>query len=151
MKVLFFCFFLQNQIGFKAKEAIQRRYGTQYAVGSIADVLCKMRFGLRFDFHSDFKSLFFYYKQILPPVPPSTGFMVHKMFLSLTCLNFAIDAMVILAFFLFSIVSNQLKNYIHQTGRHGFVLPANQILPNSLEVLDGVKAMLKEAKLRSYL
>lgn len=38
-----------------------------------------------------------------------------------------------------------------QIGRYGFVLPANQIIPNALETMDGLKALLKEAKVRRYL
>lgn len=36
-------------------------------------------------------------------------------------------------------------------GRHGFLLPADQIIPNSLEVIDGLFAMVKEAKALNYL
>lgn len=35
-------------------------------------------------------------------------------------------------------------------GRYGFILPSNQIIPNSLEVLDGLKAMINEAKTLKY-
>jgi hypothetical protein len=31
-------------------------------------------------------------------------------------------------------------------GNYGFVLPATQILPNAEEVLDGVVAMIREAR-----
>lgn len=36
-------------------------------------------------------------------------------------------------------------------GAHGFLLPASQIVPNSLEVIDGLVAMVKEAKQLNYL
>ncbi|XP_031623242.1 zinc carboxypeptidase-like [Contarinia nasturtii] len=36
-------------------------------------------------------------------------------------------------------------------GRHGFILPADQIIPNSLEIVDGLKAMVEEAKALKYL
>ncbi|XP_055295225.1 zinc carboxypeptidase-like [Sitodiplosis mosellana] len=36
-------------------------------------------------------------------------------------------------------------------GHFGFILPADQIIPNSLEVIDGLKAMINEAKLLQYL
>lgn len=36
-------------------------------------------------------------------------------------------------------------------GRHGFLLPAEQIIPNSLEVIDGLVAMVKEAEKLKYL
>lgn len=37
------------------------------------------------------------------------------------------------------------------TGRYGFDLPANQIVPNALEVIDGLVAMVKEAQNLKYL
>ena len=43
------------------------------------------------------------------------------------------------------------KKLEFQIGRYGFVLPANQIIPNALETMDGLKALLKEAKVRRYL
>lgn len=33
-----------------------------------------------------------------------------------------------------------------RNGRHGFILPAEQIIPNSLEVLDGLIALVKKAR-----
>lgn len=36
-------------------------------------------------------------------------------------------------------------------GRHGFLLPADQIVPNSLEVIDGLVAMVKEAEKLKYM
>lgn len=36
-------------------------------------------------------------------------------------------------------------------GNHGFVLPAQFIIPNSLEVFDGFIAMVREARARGYL
>lgn len=35
-------------------------------------------------------------------------------------------------------------------GRHGFLLPAKQIIPNSLEVLDSLVALVNKAKSMSY-
>lgn len=37
------------------------------------------------------------------------------------------------------------------TGKHGFILPKEQIIPNSLEVLDGLIALVSEAKSLKYL
>lgn len=37
------------------------------------------------------------------------------------------------------------------SGRYGQILPANQIIPNSLEFIDGLKAMVNEAKSLRYL
>lgn len=37
------------------------------------------------------------------------------------------------------------------TGKHGFILPKEQIIPNSLEVLDGLIALVNEAKTLKYL
>ncbi|XP_037037661.1 zinc carboxypeptidase-like [Bradysia coprophila] len=37
------------------------------------------------------------------------------------------------------------------TGRYGFVLPPDQILPNSLEMFDGVKAIVRECRVIGYL
>lgn len=36
-------------------------------------------------------------------------------------------------------------------GNHGFVLPANLIIANSLEVFDGFIAMVRESRARGYL
>lgn len=36
-------------------------------------------------------------------------------------------------------------------GNHGFVLPPSHIIPNALEVFDGLKAMIKEARVQGYL
>ncbi|XP_031627768.1 zinc carboxypeptidase-like [Contarinia nasturtii] len=38
-----------------------------------------------------------------------------------------------------------------RNGRNGFILPPKQIIPNALEVIDGLKVMIKEANLRGYL
>ncbi|XP_076248692.1 zinc carboxypeptidase A 1 [Calliopsis andreniformis] len=39
---------------------------------------------------------------------------------------------------------------LRDTGRYGFLLPANQIAPTALETLDSLVAMFKEAKARGY-
>ncbi|CAK9803556.1 Zinc carboxypeptidase A 1 [Anthophora plagiata] len=39
---------------------------------------------------------------------------------------------------------------LRDTGRHGFLLPADQIAPTALETLDSLVAMFKEAKARGY-
>ncbi|KZC12084.1 PREDICTED: zinc carboxypeptidase-like [Dufourea novaeangliae] len=39
---------------------------------------------------------------------------------------------------------------LRDTGRHGFVLPADQIKPTALETLDSLVAMFKESKARGY-
>ncbi|XP_623922.2 zinc carboxypeptidase [Apis mellifera] len=39
---------------------------------------------------------------------------------------------------------------LRDTGRYGFLLPANQIIPTSQETLDSLIAMFKEAKVRGY-
>ncbi|XP_055304258.1 zinc carboxypeptidase-like [Sitodiplosis mosellana] len=43
------------------------------------------------------------------------------------------------------------KIELRDKGKHGFVLPADQIIPNAIEVLNGLKAMVKEAKALKYL
>lgn len=62
-----------------------------------------------------------------------------------TFLNSEIDEMVS--------CQNKKKNlkkyylkYNFIVGQYGFILPANQIIPNSLEVLDGLIAMVAEAR-----
>lgn len=40
---------------------------------------------------------------------------------------------------------------LRDTGDYGFVLPTSQIIPNSLEIIDGLVAMFKEAKQLNYL
>lgn len=44
----------------------------------------------------------------------------------------------------------QIFFFLISSGRYGFILPSNQIIPNSLEVLDGLKAMVNEAKTLKY-
>lgn len=39
---------------------------------------------------------------------------------------------------------------LRDTGRHGFLLPPNQIIPTGEETLDSLVAMFKEAKARGY-
>lgn len=39
----------------------------------------------------------------------------------------------------------------HRDGPYGFILPADQIIPNAVEVLDGLKAMICEARRLKYL
>lgn len=39
---------------------------------------------------------------------------------------------------------------LRDTGRHGFLLPADQIAPTALETLDSLVAMFKESKARGY-
>lgn len=36
-------------------------------------------------------------------------------------------------------------------GHYGFILPPDQILPNALEMWDGVRAIVKESRLIGYL
>ncbi|XP_055307072.1 zinc carboxypeptidase-like [Sitodiplosis mosellana] len=91
-----------NQIGQKTKQAIAKRYGTQYKVGNIAEAIYIAPGG----------SIDWVYDSLNVPI---TYFFEFR-----------------------------------DTGRYGFVLPANQIIPNSLEVIDGLKAMIKEAKSLKY-
>ena len=39
---------------------------------------------------------------------------------------------------------------LRDTGRYGFLLPPNQIIPTGEETLDSLVAMFKEAKARGY-
>ena len=36
---------------------------------------------------------------------------------------------------------------LRDTGRYGFLLPANQIVPTGMETFEGIKAMIREMKL----
>lgn len=42
-------------------------------------------------------------------------------------------------------------NCLPSVGNYGFVLPAEQIIPNGLEILDGLVAMVAESRLRGLL
>lgn len=44
-----------------------------------------------------------------------------------------------------------MKFYSLFIGNYGFVLPAEQIIPNGLEILDGLIAMVAESRLRGLL
>lgn len=101
----------------------------------------------------------FLFQKILPLERRLIGFMQSRMFLWLTYLNFVIVVMV--NFFQSHIFKlnpeycrkwkekNKYENIL--LGRYGFVLPPSQIIPNALETIDGIKAMLQEAKIRKYL
>lgn len=39
---------------------------------------------------------------------------------------------------------------LRDTGRYGFLLPPNQIIPTGQETMDSLLAMFKEAKARGY-
>lgn len=40
---------------------------------------------------------------------------------------------------------------LRDTGDYGFVLPRSQIVPNCLEIVDGLVAMVKEAEQLNYM
>lgn len=90
--------------------------------------------------------------------------MPNRMFHSRTHLNFVIAAMVIAFAFRiriririellfgypFFFLSKCILFRMFIIGRYGFLLPAEFIIPNAVEVLDGVKAMVKKAKSLRY-
>lgn len=65
-----------------------------------------------------------------------------------TLLNLEILVGGLKLFFLFHCLS---KLCFHTPGDYGFVLPPDQILPNSLEIFDGVKAIVRECRVIGYL
>lgn len=108
-------------IGKKAAAALSQRYGTQYKVGNIAETICE----------------FSYWIWILADLK------INSKFLNFTDIasGGSIDW-----------VKGELKTKLsyafefRDTGKHGFLLPADQIVPNSQEVLDAIKIILEEAK-----
>ncbi|XP_055295139.1 zinc carboxypeptidase-like [Sitodiplosis mosellana] len=92
-----------NQIGQKTKQAIAKRYGTQYKVGNIAEAIYL-----------------------------ASGSTIDWVYATRN-------------------VSLTYTFEFRDKGRYGFLLPADQIIPNSLEVIDGLKAMVEEAEALQYL
>lgn len=41
--------------------------------------------------------------------------------------------------------------FFSENGPYGFVLPPEQILPNALEIFDGIKAIVDECRTLNYL
>lgn len=106
-------------IGQAGKSALESKYGTEYALGSIANVICKISYKLE-------NEIFVSFCHFLDVASGSSADWVHAE------LNpgfaFAYE--------------------FRDTGRFGFSLPADQIIPNSIEIFASVVAMLKEAKNR---
>lgn len=51
----------------------------------------------------------------------------------------------------FPLITHTNIEWIMFLGQYGYILPADQIIPNALEFFDGLKAMVNEAKALNYL
>lgn len=109
-------------LGNAAANAIRQRYGTEYTVGSTAETLCKNDKLLL--------SISFAYQVF---------FLDYNSGSSRDWLKGAHD------------INVSYTIEFRDTGDYGFVLPPEQILPNSLEMFDGVKAIVRECRTIGYL
>lgn len=137
-----------NQIALKAKQAISQRYGTGYTVGNIAETICKMNFCRIRTLINDQTHFCFVWFQILHQAAALIGCMAPKMFHLHTHSN---SGTRVIYLFWQSYFSPFQYRSVFIIGRYGFLLPTNQIVPNSLEVIDGLIAMVREAKTLQYL
>lgn len=64
-----------------------------------------------------------------------------------------VDKQLFLSYFLHTNVEciDAIEYFLDFSGKHGFILPADQIIPNSLEVLDSLQGMVEEARALGYL
>lgn len=126
-------FLLKLNIALKVKTAISKRYRTNYAVGPISEVLCK---------------------KIYISYTYSWSRLVHCSFWDL---NFSIYIPWL------DYASGSSLDWVYDTlkvpltyafefrGPETPFLPTDQIVPNALEVIDGIIAMIKQAKVLKYL
>lgn len=138
-------------IGQKTAAAIQRRYNTSYLVGPIAETICK------FSVYLIGPNAIHSFLPIFPDADPAAG----------SSTDWAYDATKTNISFVFEFRDHRdgkwsnyepltrvwiltRSVYISFTGMYGFLLPANQIIPNSEEVIDGLKVLVAEAKKLNY-
>lgn len=118
-------------VGKKSINALAKRYGTSYRTGNIAETICKCKKKLFLIFHF----LLFHF------VFPLT---LHMSFIDIAT-GSSVDW-----------VKGKLGKPIaytyelRDTGRYGFILPANQIIPTGEETMDSLVALFKEAAARGY-
>lgn len=111
----------------KAKTAISKRYGTDYTVGNIAEAICK--------FGESIKSIEITNKNV-----SARSFFADLA--SGSSIDWVYGKLNVPLTYTFE---------FRDKGRHGFLLPAKQIIPNSLEVIDGLVAMIKESEKLNYM
>lgn len=70
-----------------------------------------------------------------------TGLMARRTFQ----LSIQLKCVLLVFKIFFSIIFIFITRFIF-IGTYGFVLPADQIIPNSLEILDGILALVDEAR-----
>lgn len=140
----------QNQIGLVTVEAIRKRYSTDYVAGNIAEAICT-ELGVS---HLVLNWIICHFFLVDLASGGSIDWVYAVQNVSLTYTFELRDkgkcwyhCVKIGSSFHYQkkIVSDEFS------GRYGFLLPANQIIPNSLEFIDGLKAMIKEAKSLNYL
>lgn len=118
-------FVLQMTIGRNTVDAISRRYGTRYTLGSTASTLCKYKAysGQIYVLNIQIDWLCLLIIDVATGGSADWAFGIHHTGLSYTF---------------------ELRDV--QGGPHGFLLPADQIIPNCLEFLDGIKALVQTAR-----
>lgn len=108
------------EIGLKGVEALTGVSGTQYRLGSIGNVICESFFWFAFIVQLN------YVKHLLDIASGSS-------------IDWVKDATSLNVTFAYE---------LRDDGRHGFNLPADQIVDNSVEVFASIVAILKESQLR---
>lgn len=107
-------------------DALSARYGTEYEYGDIATTICKIG-----NFYFQLKYCF-YQKKYLYWADEAAGSSIDWVYGRLN-------------------VPLTYTYEFRDKGDYGFILPAEQIIPNSLEVLDSLQGMVEEAKALGYL
>lgn len=107
------------EIGTKGVEALKSKYGTNYRLGSIANIICKLKkIEINFQVLQDYDFL---------DIASGSSLDWVKAELK-TNVSYAYE--------------------FRDEGRNGFTLPANQIISNSVEVFASIVAILKESQVR---
>lgn len=117
---------LKMKIGLKGKTAISKRSGTKYAVGPISEVICKNAYEW---LHT------YYFVNFLLWI---RFFTIWLDYASGSSLDWVFDTLKVPLAYVFEM-------------RGPLFLPTDQIIPNALEVIDGIIAMIKEAQVLEYL
>lgn len=148
-------YYLQKSVGDKAKEGFAKFNGTEYVVGSTSTVLCKT-----FSFLYNEQCICILvstviYKLILIDYASGTtadwAYGTQNISLGYTLefrdsgnYDFKLQSYVISNILIFTLCALF-------TGSYGFILPADQIIPNSIEALDALIAMVADARRHNVL
>lgn len=137
------------RVGQKAGKGFRKQYKTAYTVGPIATTLCN--FFLSWNQHKPLliAKLFI---SADPAAGGSDDWAYANTNASLTyCFELRDTGEFKQVYFLQRKWMNNNNFHIYFVGRFGFILPANQIIPNGEETTDAIVAMVAEARKLKYL